>query len=260
MNRALVLTYHAIEPGAGPLYVHPDAFERHLDLIAESGSRAVTASQLAHLLRAGSLDRPTVAVTFDDGIASVVRVAAPLLAERGLPATVFCVAGHLGGTSNWPSALPGSPRFELAGAEELAELTEQGFEIGCHGMTHAPLNCTSEGFFERELVDSRNMLECVVRAPVRAFAYAYGVSPTRLGRRLVEKTYTSGWTTLPGYAEDGPDPFAMPRVDAHYLRRPAQLQSALTRGLNGYFFARRVVSSVRRSVKRDYLPLGARAG
>ena len=36
VNRALVLTYHAIGDGDGPLFVDPATFAAHLDLIAES--------------------------------------------------------------------------------------------------------------------------------------------------------------------------------------------------------------------------------
>ena len=100
MSIALVLTYHAVERGPAPLCVDPDLFVEHLDCILESGARALTVRELAEALREGALDRPSVAITFDDGFASVVESAGPLIAERGLPATVFCVAGHLGGTSD----------------------------------------------------------------------------------------------------------------------------------------------------------------
>ncbi|MCP9485229.1 MAG: polysaccharide deacetylase family protein [Gaiellaceae bacterium MAG52_C11] len=252
MSSALVLTYHAIEPGDGPLVVDPATFAAHLDCIVESGAQAVTVSGLAELLRAGALSRPTVAVTFDDGIASVARVAAPLLAERGIPATVFCVAGHLGGANDWPSALPGGPRFELAAADELAALAAQGFEIGCHGMTHAPLVSGSDAELIDELVASKELLEQVVESPVEAYAYPYGAIPTSAARRLVEATFGSAWTTATGYAELGSDLHAAPRVDAHYLRRTAAFDRALKGGSGSRLLARRLGARARRVARKDY--------
>ena len=140
---AVVLTYHAVEPGQGSLFVDPELFAAHLDCIVESGVRVTTVSALGAALRAGSLEDRTVAITFDDGLASVARVAGPLLAARGLVATVFCVAGHLGGTSDWASAPSGSPKLEVACATEL----EVGWKfcISCGRMVGESSNGTHDG-------------------------------------------------------------------------------------------------------------------
>src|SRR5204862_10841 len=78
-----------------------------------------------------------VAITFDDGFASVARTAWPLLAERGLTATVFCVAGYLGGANDWPTQATGAPRLPLADAASLTALAAEGVELGAHGSTPA---------------------------------------------------------------------------------------------------------------------------
>ena len=49
-----------------------------------------------------------MAITFDDGYADNLQVAAPLLAERGLPATFFIVSGTIGsGREFWWDELEG---------------------------------------------------------------------------------------------------------------------------------------------------------
>ena len=93
-----------------------------------------------HASVTGRVPARAVAITFDDGCASVARTAAPLLAERGLTATVFCVAGHLGGRNDWPTQHDRMPSLALAGADELVELHRAGVEIGAHGVAHAPLD------------------------------------------------------------------------------------------------------------------------
>ena len=252
MNRALVLTYHAVEAGEGPLFVDPATFAAHLDCILASGAQAVTVSGLAEALNIGALARPTVAVTFDDGIASVARVAAPLLAERAIPATVFCVAGHLGGLSDWPSARPG-PRFELAGAEELATLATQGFEIGCHGMTHAPLDRASSPDLDRELIDAKELLQREIGVEVHSYAYPYGVAPADDARAVVAANFNSAWTTALAYVTPDADTHALPRVDAHYVRRPRLLRAALTGALGPYLGARRFGAGIRRGLRPDHV-------
>ena len=256
MSRALVLTYHAIDDGEGALFVDAASFASHLDVIVESGADVVTISELAETMRAGALRRPAVAVTFDDGMASVARTAAPLLLERGLSATVFCVAGHLGRTTEWESARPGSPPLELGRADEWAVLAQQGIEIGCHGMTHAPLDAGSDGFLRRELIEAKERLEQEVQTPVRAYAYPYGATPTAAAHALVKSAYDSAWTTRAGYLGSGDELHRGPRVDAHYLRRPALLRAALAGSLSPYLRVRRFGAQARRALRRDYSPVG----
>jgi peptidoglycan/xylan/chitin deacetylase (PgdA/CDA1 family) len=244
----LVLTYHAVEPGPAPLCVAPDLFRAHLDVIVESGVPAFTVSQLAERLRGRTLPKRAVVVTFDDAAASVVQTAAPMLADRGLPGTVFCVAGHLGGRSDWPSRRRRTPLFDLATADELAA-TE--LEIGSHGFTHDPLR---NGDAEHEVVESRRELERILGRPVGTFAYPYTAVRAH---ELVRRTYTAACAGGNAEVEPDSDPWAMPRVDIHYLRRPALLRRALDGSLDTYLVVRRVVARARRLLLSDYGPSGS---
>ena len=249
---ALVLTYHAVDDGDGPLHVDPTTFAAHLDCIAESRAAVLTVAELARCLRHGDTTALRVAITFDDGLASVARIAAPMLAERGLRATVFCVAGHVGGASDWPSALPGSPRLELAAAAELAGLAAEGWEIGGHGMTHMPLRTEDPTVLDRELTRSKAVLENIAGTPVRSFAYPYGAAPSAPAAELVAATYDAACTTAVGLVGPGSDPFELPRIEAHYVRRADLLRAALNGSLTRYLAVRGTASRLRRLVRADY--------
>lgn len=246
---ALVLTYHAIEKGPPPLTVEPALFREHLDRIADSGAPALTVAQLAEAMRARRLPERAVVITFDDGAASVARVAAPLLAERGLPATIFCVAGFLGRSSEWPSARPGEHRLELATAAELAGLAAAGFEIGSHGIEHAPLARVDPELARREIVRSRALLEDALGTAVTSFAYPYGSVGAS---RLVSTTYSAA--CVGGLLGVGPrtSPYEIPRVDVHYLRRPELLRRALSGGLHPYLGLRAAGARIRRAMRSDH--------
>jgi len=251
--RALILTYHAVERGQSPLCLEAELFAAHVDAIAESGARSLTVTDLADAVRSGDLEEDIVAITFDDGFASVAETAAPLLLDRGLTATVFCVAGHLGGLNDWQSAHAGGYRSRLADAETLSRLAAARFEIGSHGMEHSPLANASEQVASREVVDSRVALEQEVGTAVTSFAYPYGAIPGPSGRRLVEETYDAACTTKLDRASLTSDPRALPRVDAHYLRRPELLERALRGHLGGYLRARGLAARARRALVKDYV-------
>lgn len=245
---ALILTYHAVEPGPPPLCLAPELLARHLDCIVASGAPVLTVGELAVALRRGALAPGAVALSFDDGYGSTARTAAPLLAERGLRATVFCVADRLGARGEW------APRLDLAGADELAALARSGWEIGAHGLEHEPLTDLSPARLERELVESRRRLGDTVGVRPDTFAYPFGAVPANGAAALAAAGYTAGATSRLALAGPGDDPFALPRVDAHYLRRPALLRAVLDGRLRPYLGARALGARARRLARPDHRP------
>lgn len=249
---ALILTYHAVEEGPAPLCLGPRLFAEHVACIAASGVPALSVSELVEALRAGELPDPAVAVTFDDGCASAVRVAAPMLAEHRIPATLFCVAGHLGGFNDWPTQPARAPRLELASAGELAELVRAGFEIGSHGVRHEPLGGALPRIARKEVEESKRMLETHVEGPVASFAYPYGVHPSAAARELVAAEYAAACVGGTARVGAGADPYLLPRVDAHYLRRTAVLRRVLAGGLTPYLPLRAAAARARRLGVSDH--------
>ena len=95
---AVVLMYHrvaAVRSDPYGLAVHPDRFRAHVDLLAGRGD-------VGWLEQVADPASPSgIAITFDDGYADNATVAAPVLAEAGLPATYFITTGTLGGRRFW---------------------------------------------------------------------------------------------------------------------------------------------------------------
>jgi peptidoglycan/xylan/chitin deacetylase (PgdA/CDA1 family) len=251
-TKALILTYHGIGPGPRPLSVDPGLFAEQLDCLLSCGAKPMTVSALGARLATGDLPGPAVAITFDDGLLSVAETAAPMLTERGMTATIFCVAGRLGGEDRWPDARSGGPYRPLAGPGALRELAAAGFEIGAHGMQHRALRGASPAELRSEVVEARDALEQQLQISVDSFAYPYGALPDRPGRALIRSTYAFACTTRSGYATQACEPSALPRVDIHYLSRTALLTRALQGTLDGYLAVRRRAAWVRRVAVKDY--------
>lgn len=245
---ALIITYHDIGRGRPPLCIPVELLQAHVDYLAECGATPMTISALAWSLSENRLPPRPVCLTFDDAFTSVVDAAAPVLLERGFPATIFAVAGYLGKTNDWPSQPAFVERRPLARADALAELAQAGFEIGAHGVDHEPLRRLTPEATKREVVDGKARLEDAVGVSIESFAYPYGSLPRRPGRAIVTRTYAAACTTDPALVRPGRDPAALPRVDAHYLRRP-DLPRRLLEGsgsARAYLGARRVARRIRR--------------
>lgn len=84
-------------------------------------------------LREGTLPARAAAITFDDGYADNLTVAAPILARHGLPATLFVATGFLDGGCMWNDRLIESVRmtrhsvldFGRCGLDQLGEMQLQ---------------------------------------------------------------------------------------------------------------------------------------
>ena len=248
----LILMYHGVEGRDGPLFVTPRLFAAHLDEIVASRVPVLTMAEVANLLSADRLPERAVAITFDDAFESVVREAAPLLMERTLRATVYCVGGRLGGTNEWSTARPGAPVVRLATAADLRTLADTGIEIGAHGMDHAPLHTRDAREIRREVHESRARLEDLVGHPVRSFAYPYGVLPSTSAEAAVRTSYATACTTRIGRVNARSDAHLLPRVDAHYVRSPRLIRAVVSGRANAYLALRRVAANARRRVRQDY--------
>ncbi len=91
---AIVLAYHRVtELPRDPfgLAVRPERFAAQIDVLR----RAADVVPLGDVLRRAPAGRRRVAITLDDGYADNAEVAAPILAEKGVPATFFVVTGGL---------------------------------------------------------------------------------------------------------------------------------------------------------------------
>lgn len=253
LSRALLITYHAIEHGPQPLCVDPDLFRRHVETVLSDGARIVDVTTLVDQLSAPPSSERLVAFTFDDGFSSVARHAAPILSSYGVGATVFCVAGHVGGRNDWPTDRAGGLVSSLMSEEDIAQIVSDGLEVGSHGFSHVPISRVEGDLLRREVVESKQMLERLSGTTVRSFAYPYGALPDEDSRRLVGSTYDAACTTRLAAVDVGADLHLLPRVDAHYLRRPEILRRAVSGSLDSYLLLRRLGSRARRVLRPDYV-------
>jgi peptidoglycan/xylan/chitin deacetylase (PgdA/CDA1 family) len=100
-----IICHHRVMPESAwndgiirPMLLSPRSFARQLDWLARH-YRFVSLEALdQETARNG---KPAAAITFDDGYADVYQYAFPLLAERGIPATVFVIS-DLAGTAEAP--------------------------------------------------------------------------------------------------------------------------------------------------------------
>ena len=160
----------------GGLSTSIDAFRRHLDVLDEWGAVVLPLGEAMERLAVGTLPDRAVALTFDDGYASVVETAWPLLRERRLDATLFAVPGYLDRTARfaWDATEPDDGRPRLIDRGELVAVAADGLDIGSHTVTHPWLPHLEAVEVQQELSDSKSQLEDLLARPITSIAYPMG--------------------------------------------------------------------------------------
>jgi peptidoglycan/xylan/chitin deacetylase (PgdA/CDA1 family) len=150
-GRSVVLMYHRLgdgtvgrEPGEETYAVREEAFRAQMQCLAD-GRHQVKDLQALVAPAAPVVSEREVALTFDDGCRSDIAVAAPVLAELGLPAAFFVTPAWIG-----------TPGFMDWG--DVRELNRMGMTVGAHGLDHTPLNSLSPVELGRHLREARREL------------------------------------------------------------------------------------------------------
>jgi peptidoglycan/xylan/chitin deacetylase (PgdA/CDA1 family) len=196
----LVLCYHGISDSwPDRLAVSPERLGLQVSRLLERGWRAAT---FAEAVTAAPHPR-TLVVTFDDALRSVSRLAAPVLRELEVPATVFVPTGFVGAGRPfaWPETehwLATEHAHELDGMswDELADLREAGWEVGSHSVSHAHLTELDDARLAAELRDSKAALDERV-GPCRTIAYPYSDVDDRVVAAARAAGYEAGAGVLP---------------------------------------------------------------
>ena len=215
-----ILTYHSVDESGSTISISEEVFRNQIAWLARSEVRVVTLDTLMHL----PSDANAVALTFDDGFVSFGDIAAPLLADHGMPSTLFVVTDAVGRTNRWPGRTDrGVPEMPLLGWSALGHLREQHVEIGAHTRTHANLTRLTTARLHDEIVGGSDRIKTEIGYTPAVFAYPYGsVSDAAVG--IVASRFAWGCTTEMRSVSANESRAMLPRIDMFYLREAGQLE------------------------------------
>jgi len=123
----LILIYHRVLAAPDPLRsrtVQAPDFAAQMDLIA-SCFNVLPLSEALERLESRALPARALSVTFDDGYADNLTVAAPIMRERGIRPTVFVATGYLDGGLMFNDAITEA----LRAAPQRLDLSDLGLGL-----------------------------------------------------------------------------------------------------------------------------------
>jgi peptidoglycan/xylan/chitin deacetylase (PgdA/CDA1 family) len=131
-----------------------------------------------------------IVATFDDGNRSDIDIAAPMLADCGLPGIFFPCSGRIG-------------RRGYLTEGDLRTLSVQAFEIGSHGISHVPWRGLGASALAHEIVQSKAEIERVLGRTISSVALPFGEYDAATVRMLRESGYRTVYSSDPGISPAG---------------------------------------------------------
>ncbi|HZZ98888.1 MAG TPA: polysaccharide deacetylase family protein [Candidatus Saccharimonadia bacterium] len=185
------LMYHHIEDlakakaeGHAFLAVSPDAFQRQMQYLKDSGYSVETMADLNAFFDSGTpLPKKSVLLTFDDGYDDFGSIAWPILQQFGFHATLFAPTGLLENPNyiTWNTA-------KSFGSQVL---------VANHTWSHRAMGASQNTDTKEILTADTQLADHGMNQP-KVFSYPYGTqSPTAL-KILLANNYTLAFTTQPG--------------------------------------------------------------
>lgn len=203
-NGHRILMYHSVGGQAyqdilGLYHIDASRFESQMDLLSNQLPRQAFVSLLEGMSASCLF---CLTITFDDGYRDNLTVAAPILAERHIPFTVFVTSGFV----------ESDTRFLTR--QQLRELSEiPGATVGAHGMTHRPLSQLSPSELRSELRESRQFLEDIIGQSVTTMSCPHGSISPMVMAVAQEEGYVAVATSHMNINGPHAHPLSLSRVD-----------------------------------------------
>lgn len=238
----MILMYHNVDPKAGFNTVSAENFERQLQLLKQDWQF----TDMDTYVRERQTNPRLATVTFDDAYACLHTYGQGILGELNIPVTVFVPVHHVGSYNCWDEHESGYQMIDTLSWRAIEQLAQNPlFTFGSHGMTHISMRYLSKEEAEKDLSDSKRVLEEHLRKSVDYYAFPYGqkkdfghVTPVM----LEEAGYKAAFTTLWKRDNRKENPYRLCRLEVRPQDSPEQLIKLINKKLDSRFLKQKIKS------------------
>ncbi len=199
-DSAVVLMYHRFGDARFPATnTRVEQLRAHLDYLQANGHSVIPLDRLIASLEDGEpLPDKAVVITVDDAYRSVYEVGHPILAEYGVPYTLFvstdALDQRLSDYMSW---------------DQLGDLADAGVSIANHGASHESMLTVAD--IDADVLRAKERLQAHVEPLDGVFAYPYGEYDTDATKTLRKLGYSFAFGQHSGAVGPGSPELALPR-------------------------------------------------
>ena len=215
-----VLMYHKIPDkeldSPHKIFVTKPNFEKHLRVFKLLGFKTLTFTELEKF-RLGEkpwtqFPRRPLILTFDDGYTDNLVNASPLLRKYSLSAQLFLLAERELKSNAWDHKDHEHGDAIVSGPDRQKWLAS-AFTVGSHGIHHIHLPKVSLAVAEKEITESKKMLQNEFNQPMNTYAFTYGDTNPQLADMAFKAGYSYAVNTDTGGLLLEEDPYSIFRVN-----------------------------------------------
>ena len=180
-SEVLILMYHSIDtPKLKKLKgirVSPKNFEKQLKYLSKKGYKSYTLSEMIE--NKDSLAKKSVVLTFDDGYRDNFTNAFEILKKYGFKATIFVIINRF--HNDWSIHRKAKnagivDKIDKLSDDEIRYMLKSGLiEIGAHTLNHKNFKKLSKEEKEKEMIESKKILEDKFGIECKTFSYPFGI-------------------------------------------------------------------------------------
>lgn len=167
-----IINYHKIESDSdiGITARHPKDFIDDINCILHHGYTSINFNDLK--TKNPLPDKPII-ITFDDAYLSFYKYAYDVLESFKIKAVVFVPVNYIGKTNNWDVQIF-KKKYMHMNEQQLGEISEHGFELGSHTLSHRLLTYLDINNLKYEFEKSKNILEEISGKEILSVSYPFG--------------------------------------------------------------------------------------
>lgn len=167
-----ILTYHSIST----VGVKAEDFSRQMEYVKKN-FEVVSLRDFGNLY-SKKVERPLLAITFDDGYVDNYDIAFPIMARMEIPFTIFLVTGFLGEVPPKKSNL--YPNMRLLSEKQIVEMAASGLgSFARHSHKHIDFSRSIPETLEKDIAENKRCIQqiCGRAGLIDCIAYPFGRTP-----------------------------------------------------------------------------------
>jgi peptidoglycan/xylan/chitin deacetylase (PgdA/CDA1 family) len=234
-ERASILSYHDVGTNKAFFTVTPASLDKQLSYLKSQGLKVVFLSELIKKLKAKEDISGLVALTFNDGYASVYTEVLPLLKKYEMPASVFLTIEYLDTTVQTSDGFT----FKTLSQAQLREMLAGGLVEFFPETQHrvALDNVAYEGA-AMKIDQARADLESVIKKDAKVFSFPKGRHTQKLLEHLASHDWLGAVTTREGLVSRDSNPYALPRNSVDSKTSFTQFKGKVSGAIEKYVHTR----------------------